>query len=69
MRSKARGQYPDDGCVTQVYTNPDPLAYVELETLGPLTNMRVGDRIERTTVYTVWPRTTPDAHAEALKAF
>lgn len=63
------GKYPDGGCVTQVYTNPDPLAYVELETLGPLTNMRVGDRIERTTVYTVWRRSTPDAHAEALKAF
>ena len=47
------GDYPDGGCVSEVYTNPDPLKYVELETLGPLTTMNVGDRIEQTTVYTV----------------
>lgn len=63
------GDYPDGGCVTQVYTNPDPLPYVELETVGPLTAMSIGDRIERTAVYTVSPRSTPDPHAEALKAF
>jgi hypothetical protein len=49
------GEYPDGGCVTQVYTNPDPLKYVELETLGPLTTISAGDRIERTTVYTITP--------------
>ncbi|MGD0734584.1 MAG: hypothetical protein ABR976_05525 [Terracidiphilus sp.] len=63
------GEYPDGGCITQIYTNPDPLHYVELETLGPLTKMSVGDRIERTTVYAVTPRTTPDPEAEALKVF
>jgi len=61
------GEYPDGGCVTQVYTNPDPLNYVELETLGPLATMKAGDRIERSTVYTVLPRSTPDAEAEARK--
>ena len=62
------GEYPDGGCVTEVYTNPDPLKYVELETLGPLTTMNVGDRIEQTTVYTVMPRSTPDPEAEARRA-
>jgi hypothetical protein len=59
------GEYPDGGCVTQVYTNPRPLEYVELEALGPLATMSAGDRIERTTRYTVLPRTLPDAEAEA----
>jgi hypothetical protein len=63
------GNYPDGGCITQVYTNPDPLAYVELETVGPLTAMSIGDRIERTAVYTVSPRSISDPQAEALKAF
>jgi hypothetical protein len=62
------GEYPDGGSITQVYTNPDPLQYVELETAGPLTIMRIGDRIERTTVYSVSPRSTPDPHSEARKA-
>jgi hypothetical protein len=63
------GEYPDGGCVTEVYTNPDPLQYVELETLGPLTTMKAGDRIEQTTVYTVMPRSTPNLETEAEKAF
>jgi hypothetical protein len=63
------GDYPDGGCVTEVYTCPDPLQYVELETLGPLTTMNTGDRIEQTTVYTVTPRSTTDLDAEAHKAF
>jgi hypothetical protein len=62
------GEYPDDGCITQVYTNPDPMNYVELETAGPLTTMNIGDRIERTAVYTASPRSTPDLHSEAIKA-
>jgi len=63
------GEYPDGGCLTEVYTNPDPLQYVELETLSPLAAMSAGSQIERTTVYTVLPRSTSDPQAEALKAF
>jgi len=63
------GEYPDGGCVTEVYTNPDPLQYVELETLGPLTTMNPGDRIEQTTVYTVTRRSTTDLEAETRNAF
>jgi hypothetical protein len=63
------GEYPDGGCVTEIYTNPDPLQYVELETLGPLTTMNTGDRIEQTTAYTVRPRSTTDLQVEARNAF
>jgi hypothetical protein len=62
------GEYPDGGCVTEVYTNPDPLKYVELETLGPLTTMNVGDRIRQTTLYTVKPRSTSNPEAEGRNA-
>lgn len=62
------GEFPDGGCVTQVYTNPDPMNYVELETNGPLVTMNIGDRIERTTIYTITPRTTADPQSEAIKA-
>ena len=61
------GEYPDDGCVTEVYTNPDPLPYVELEALGPLQAINVGDRTERTTAYTLTSRSTSDPEEEARK--
>jgi len=63
------GEYPDGGCVTEVYTNPDPLPYVELETLGPLATMKLGDSIALTTTYTIMPRSTADPQAEARRAF
>lgn len=61
------GEYPDHGCVVEIYTNPDPQKYVEFETLGPLETVGAGDRIERTTVYTIFPRTMPNPGAEARK--
>jgi hypothetical protein len=63
------GEYPDGGCVTEIYTNADPLAYVELEAMGPLASLSAGGRIERTAVYTIQPRSTPDPEAEARKIF
>ncbi|HMV82758.1 MAG TPA: hypothetical protein PLD20_20295 [Blastocatellia bacterium] len=45
--------YPDQGSSAEVYTNPDPLTYVELEMLGPLKTMKVGDRIKHTNTYTL----------------
>jgi hypothetical protein len=59
------GEYPDGGCVTEVYTNPDPLKYVELETLGPLVKISVGGQIRRTTTYTLMPRRGQDAESVA----
>jgi hypothetical protein len=61
------GEYPDGGCVTEIYTNPDPLPYVELEALGPLQALNAGERIERTTAYTLKPRSTSDPEDEARK--
>ena len=61
------GQYPDDGCSAEIYTNPNPLAYVELEMLGPLTKMVVGDNITRTSRYTLLRRTEVDPELEVRK--
>jgi hypothetical protein len=41
--------YPDDGCALEIYTNPDPLPYVELELLGPLHTLEAGKSAELTT--------------------
>jgi hypothetical protein len=62
------GEYPDGGCVTQIYTNAGPLAYVEMETLGPLAAMTPGDGIERTAEYTLLERTAADPEVDARKA-
>ena len=59
--------FPDSGTSTQVYTNPDPLPYVELETLGPLSTMMVGDKISRTNVYTLEKRGEKNAEKEAQR--
>ena len=60
-------EYPDQSSSAEVYTNPDPLTYVELEILGPLHTMRVGDRIKQVNTYTLMRRSLPDAEAEARK--
>jgi hypothetical protein len=62
------GEYPDGGCVSEIYTNPDPLPYVELETLGPLVELKAGESTARTAAYTVMPRSLANADAEALAA-
>jgi hypothetical protein len=59
------GEYPDGGASAEVWTNPDPLPYIELETLGPLQTLDVGDRLERTNTYTLLRRSHPDARADA----
>ncbi|HSS97139.1 MAG TPA: DUF4380 domain-containing protein [Terriglobales bacterium] len=50
-----------------IYTNADPDGYVELETYGPLTMMKAGDKIERTNVYTLSKRSETDPDVEAKK--
>jgi hypothetical protein len=63
------GEYPDGGCVTEVYTNPDPQKYVELETMGPMVKIGSGDSIQRTTAYTALPRRTIAMETEAEEIF
>jgi hypothetical protein len=61
------GEYPDDGCSAEIYTNPDPLPYVELEMLGPLTKLVLGDKITRTSSYTLLRRTEVDPELEVRR--
>lgn len=49
----SNASYPDQGSAAEIYTNADPLPYVELELLGPLATMKAGDRIEQTVTYTL----------------
>ena len=62
-----KAEYPDQGSSVEVYTNPDPLQYIELETLGPLQTLKVGERMEHTVTYTLIRRTELDPEAEARK--
>jgi hypothetical protein len=50
--------YTHGGCSVEVYTNSDPVPYVELETLGPVQTLRVGERTSATTTYRLAHRTT-----------
>lgn len=60
-------KYPDQGCSVEIYTNRDPLDYVELEILGPLARMNIGDKIERMTTFTLERRREKDPGAEARR--
>jgi hypothetical protein len=51
-----------------IYTNMDPLQYVELESEGQLVQLAVGGSVDLTTTYTLALRSVEDA-AEALKTF
>jgi hypothetical protein len=59
--------YPDQSSSAEIYTNLDPLKYVELEMLGPLSQMNVGDRIQRVNTYTLLRRHEKNAADEARK--
>jgi hypothetical protein len=61
------GKYPDGGSSAEIYTNADPLAYVELEMLGPLAQLKVGDKIEQVATYTLARRTGPDPEADVRR--
>jgi hypothetical protein len=62
-------EYPDKGSSAEVYTNPDPLQYIELEMLGPLQTVKQNQSISRVNIYTLLPRTLPTPEAEARKIF
>lgn len=60
-------RYPDDGCSAELYSNPDPAGYVEMETLGPLHKLAVGQSLSATNVYTLSRRQETDVVAEARR--
>jgi hypothetical protein len=59
--------HPDHGSSAEIYTNPDPLPYIELETLGPLNILRVGEEIAQANTYTLHRRRETDAAHEARR--
>jgi len=56
-----------EGSSAVIYTNSDPDGYVELETYGPLTTLKAGEKISRTNSYTLSRRTEKDPESEARK--
>jgi hypothetical protein len=60
----AGAAYPDGGCSVEVYTNPDPAPYVELETFGPLKTLNAGDRLTATNTYRLAHRTAAGLEAD-----
>ena len=58
-------EYPDEGSSAEIYTNLDPNTYVELELLGPLLTMKVGEAIYQRSTYTLLHRTKSDPRSEA----
>jgi len=64
----ADGKYPDNGSSAEIYTNAGPLAYVELEMLGPLEKMAIGDKIERVSTYTLKQRAENDPATESKRS-
>jgi hypothetical protein len=62
-------KYPDRGASAEIYTNPDPLRYVELEMLGPLHKLVPGSTIHRISTYTLMRRTELDPELEVRKTF
>lgn len=63
-----RDEYPDQGSSAEVYTNPDPDAYVELEMLGPLSVLKIGEKSQLTTTYTLMPRSQLSVVMKQLKS-
>jgi hypothetical protein len=61
------GEYADQGTNSTIFTAPDPQAYVELETFGPLTVMSPGNQMERSNTYTLLRRTQKNPDVEARK--
>lgn len=58
--------YPDENSSAEVYTNQDPAKYVELEMLGPLQTLKVGDQLARTNVYTLARREPKGLNAKGM---
>lgn len=65
-RDRSR-RYPDNSSSAEVYTNPNPDAYVELETLGPLQLLAVGQKMEASNTYTLLRRQLADPEKDARR--
>ena len=61
-------RYPEQGSSAQIYTNADPLPYVELEFFGPIAHLAAGDHPELKVVYTLLRRVSKDPAADLRTA-
>ncbi|MBX3744913.1 MAG: DUF4380 domain-containing protein [Verrucomicrobiae bacterium] len=62
--------YPDHDSSAEIYTNPDPKTYIELEMLGPLRRIGPGESLSQTNTYTLLRRPPgSDPEAFARKTF
>jgi hypothetical protein len=59
--------YPDSGSSAEIYTNPNPVAYVELEMLGPLDKLQVGETKSRSSTWRLYHRQEADPESEARR--
>ena len=62
------GEFPDNGSSAEIYTNPDPNAYVELELLGPLQSLRMGESISRRQLYRLHRRNSEPIETQLREA-
>ena len=53
---ESSGEFPDNNSSAEIYTNADPLKYVELELLGPLKSLAAGETLSRTQTYRLFRR-------------
>jgi hypothetical protein len=63
------GEYPNRGSSAEIYSSPDPMTYVELETTGPLAMLAQGETLEACNTYTLTRRSVADPTAEARRVF
>lgn len=70
MPRVADATYPDDGRSLQIYTNADPVPYVELETISPLKELKAGEKMSATNTYRLAKRSgkTLEEDVKALLA-
>ena len=55
-RLVAKDKYPDDGLQAELYTSPRNFAfYTEMELLGPLVNLRAGEKLEDDRIWQIVP--------------
>ncbi|MDY6900189.1 MAG: DUF4380 domain-containing protein [Cyanobacteriota bacterium] len=59
--------YPDNNSNSEIYTNYNPKAYVELEFLSPLKTLEVGDKMDLSVTYTLIKTTSEDIQEQVRK--
>ncbi|MEL6459535.1 MAG: DUF4380 domain-containing protein [Cyanobacteria bacterium J06621_15] len=59
--------YPDNNSNSEIYTNYNPKAYIELEFLSPLQTLEVGETMELTVKYTLIKTTSQDIEEQVRK--